>query len=452
MTATRFPVQSGRLEERFVEKRPGYDEAEAVTEANRCLYCVDAPCTAACPTGIDVPTFIHKIATGNVKGAARTIFEENLLGYSCARACPVEVLCVGACVYNGWERDPIEIGRLQRYATETALQRDPTLLSGRRRPSTGRRVACIGAGPASLAAAGHLALEGHHVTLFEQRALPGGLNSAGIAPYKLDLGGALYEAEMLLELGDIELRTGVTIVAESAEETDPNRVFVGRLSSEYDAVFLGVGLGPDTLLELPGAVGAGVYGAVALIEAIKQDPLLEPPVGRALVVGGGNTAIDVAHELALLGCTDVALVYRRKRAEMSAYLHELDHGARDGVRVLEELVPVACEREGGKLVGLRVARARAGKAEPGTEHVLPCDLIVFAVGQTRLGELAASLPGVQVDATGCVVVDELTCRTGHPRVYAGGDCVNGGKEVVNAVQHGKLAARAIHEAFSRRGA
>lgn len=446
MTQKRFAIPDGRLEQGISDKRPAYTPAEAVTEANRCIYCVDAPCIQACPTGIDIPTFIHKIATGNVKGAARTIFEENLLGYTCARVCPVEVLCVGDCVYNQWGREPIAIGRLQRYATETALAKDPELLSRTRKAPTGKRVACIGAGPASLAAAGHLALEGHEVVIFEKKELPGGLNTLGIAPYKLKVEDALFEVEMLLSLGAIELRTGVTVVDGPAQAGE---VSAQELLEEYDAVFLGVGLGPDTLLDLPGADGPGVHGAVQLIERIKRDPTLSlEGVERALVIGGGNTAIDIAHELALLGVPDVAMVYRRARERMSAYAHELEHGAVDGVRVVENAVPVAFVREGERLVGVRVAKGENGQAVPGTEQELPCDLVALAIGQARLTALAKAFTGVALDDKGRVEVDEATMRTGHPKVYAGGDCVNGGEEVVNAAQHGKLAARAITASFS----
>lgn len=446
MTEPRFSVPDGRLEQGFSDKKPPYTAAEAVAEANRCIYCSDAPCITACPTGIDIPTFIHKIATENVKGAARTIFEQNLLGATCSRVCPVEVLCVGDCVYNQWGRDPIQIGRLQRFATETALASDPALLAKTAKPKTGKKVACVGGGPASLAAAAHLALEGHSVTLFERKALPGGLNTLGIAPYKLKAEDSLREVEHLLSLGDIEVKTGVAVVE---GEAGAGEVSAASLLADYDAVFLGVGLGADTLLNLPGADGPGVYGAVHLIERLKSDPSLKlEGATRALVIGGGNTAIDIAHELALLDIDDVAMVYRRDRAAMSAYAHEMDHGATDGVRVVENAVPVAFVRDGaGKLTALKVADADDGHPIKGTERELPCDLVALAIGQARLTQIAKAFGGVELDSKGRVQVDDVTCRTSNPKVYAGGDCVNGGKEVVNAAQHGKLAARAIHESF-----
>jgi glutamate synthase (NADPH/NADH) small chain len=438
----KLPVlPDGRLEQRFTESKPAYSTAEAVAEANRCLYCVDAPCVKACPTGIDIPTFIHKISTGNVAGAARTIFKENLLGASCARVCPVEVLCVGACVYNAWGREPIAIGRLQRYATETSLEaRGLAKLLPARKASTGKKVALVGAGPASIAAAGLLALEGHRAVLFEKKRYPGGLNTLGVAPYKQTGAAALEEIRQVFELGDIELRLGVEVVAEAAGE---GQVSAGQLLEDHDAVFLGLGLGADSALGAPGEEGPGVYGAVALIERIKADPTLTlTGVRRAVVVGGGNTAIDIAHELKLLGVGDVAMVYRRGERDMPGYAHELAHARKHGVRLVEHRVVTRFERgTDGQLLGVHLARAENGKAAPGDEEFLACQLVAIAIGQATASQVAKAFPGVEVDEKGRVVVDAKTYRTGHPKVWSAGDCVNGGKEVVNAVQEAKLAVR-----------
>lgn len=420
-----------RLETRLPDKAPLYTRGEAVTEANRCIYCVDAPCQTACPTGIDIPTFIHKIATDNVKGAARTIFSDNLLGYSCARVCPVEVLCAGSCVYNHWGRAPIEIGRLQRYATETAIGRDAELLKRTRKAPTGKKIVCIGGGPASLAVAGHLALDGHSVTILEKREHPGGLNTTGVAPYKLHAQDSLEEVAMILDLGDITLETGVEVSDADA----------AKLLEDYDAVFVGIGLGPDSTL---GLEGPNVVGATAYIERLKLDPTVAlDGIHTALVVGGGNTAIDVARELAQLGVPDVAMVYRKSAAVMSGYAHEMDGARKDGVRLVEHRQPIGVEVRGEKLQGLKVVATNRGDNDEVTPEVLGADLIALAVGQSRLTQLAAAFGGVELDDKGRVQVDEATMRTGNPKVYAGGDCVNGGKEVVNAAQHGKLAARAI---------
>jgi glutamate synthase (NADPH/NADH) small chain len=418
-----------RLERRLPDLKPTYTEGEAVAESQRCLYCHDAPCVTACPTGIDIPTFIRKIGTGNVGGSARVILSANLLGYSCARVCPVEVLCVGACVYNAWNRPPIQIGRLQRYAVEKTLDASQAASLLPRAAANGRKIACVGSGPSSLAAAGYLALEGCQVTVYEKGALAGGLNSTGVAPYKMHVEGSLREVGFLRELG-VAIREGVEVGRDVAAE---------KLLAEHDAVFLGVGLGADSALGIPGESGAGVFGATDWIGRMKLEPHFAlDGMKRALVIGGGNTAIDAARELARLGVPDVALVYRRTEPDMPGYRHELDHARHEGVRLLERAVPEAVVRgPGGRLEALRLADGRE----------LPADLMVVAIGQARLKELAGRSPGVQLDPKGRIAVDPATGRTGNPKVYAGGDAVSGGQEVVNAAQEGKRAARAICEAL-----
>lgn len=427
-------LPDGRLEQRFSESKPAYSPAEALTEANRCLYCVEAPCIKACPTGIDIPNFIHKLSTGNVAGAARTILKDNILGSSCARVCPVETLCAGACVYNAWGREPIAIGRLQRFATESTLAKHPlaTMLPAKK-PSTGKKVALVGAGPASIAAAGLLALEGHKVVLFEKKRVPGGLNTLGIAPYKQSANAALDEIRHVFGLGDITLESGVEVDAGKAE----------ALLKDYDAVFLGLGLGADSRLGVPGENGSGVWGAVDLIEHLKADPKLKlDGVQRALVIGGGNTAIDIAHELKLLGVADVVMVYRRGEKDMSGYAHELASARKHGVRLLEQRVVAELQRDGaGALVGAKLSRAENGRAVSGGEETLGAQLVALAIGQATATGVAKAFPGVALDKGGNVVVDPKTHRTGNAKVWSGGDCVNGGKEVVNAVQEAKIAVR-----------
>ncbi|WP_394839117.1 FAD-dependent oxidoreductase [Pendulispora rubella] len=419
-----------RDELQLKDKKPLYSAAEARAEADRCLYCQDAPCIKACPTEIDIPTFIKKIATDNVRGSAKTIFEQNLLGYSCARVCPVEVLCVGACVYNAWHREPIQIGRLQRYATEKATEAGkPVLFTPA--PPTGKRVALIGAGPASLACAGYLALEGHAAVIFEKRPFAGGLNTTGIAPYKLHVEDALHEVEWVQALG-VEITTGMELGKD---------VFGKDLLRDYDAVYLGVGLGEDTKLRIPGEDGDGVYGATAWIERMKLTPTSERKLGRVLVIGGGNTAIDVARECALLGATEVTMVYRRDAASMSGYAHEMEGARKEGVRLVTRATPVAFERDAqGKLTGLKVT-------VDGAEQVLPCDMVALAIGQSKMHAIAAEFPGVELDARGCIVADPANGATGNAKVFSGGDCINGGKEVVNAVADGRNTARYLNQAW-----
>ena len=424
-TEMRSAVPANRLELRFADAKPTYAPGEAVAEANRCLYCHDAPCVAACPTGIDIPGFIRKIATENVRGSAKRILAANLLGYSCARVCPVEVLCVGACVYNGWHRyPPIQIGRLQRYAVETVLEAGGAATLFEKAKPAGKRVACVGAGPASLAAAGYLALEGVDATLFEKRKLAGGLNATGVAPYKMHAEGALLEVDFVRSLG-VALRDGV--------EIGPD-VTGGQLLAEFDAVFIGVGLGADSKLGIPGEDGPDVTGATAWIERVKLEPDFRPPTAsRAVVVGGGNTAIDAARELKRLGVPDVAIVYRRNASDMPGYRHELELAHKEGVRLIERAVPKQFVRDGsGRLAALALEGGRQ----------VSCEFAVVAIGQAKLDALAAQFPGVQVDAKGRIVADEATGRTGNPKVFAGGD-VLGGELVVTAAQDAKRAARAI---------
>lgn len=433
-------LPSDRSESAFADYKEPLTTVQAVAEANRCLYCADAPCIKACPTSIDIPTFIKKIASGNVRGSAKTIFEQNLLGYSCARVCPVEVLCVGDCVYNGWGRDPIQIGRLQRFATETATRPGARPVLVKKTAATPRKVACIGAGPASLAFAGTLALEGHEAVVFEKRPVAGGLNTTGIAPYKLHAADALHEVAFVEELG-VEVRTGIEV-----GETDGARTMSAKkLLETFDAVYLGVGLGADTKLGIPGEDGPGIALATAWIEQMKLElgrAGRETIAGkRVLVVGGGNTAIDVARETAQLGAGDVTMVYRRSAADMSGYAHEMEAARTEGVRLVQHAQPVEVVRDGaGKLTALRVARTD----DPArSTYDIPCDLAILAIGQSKLRDVAKLLPGVELDGRGCIVADAATGQTGNPKVFAGGDCINGGKEVVNAVADGRNSARAL---------
>ena len=420
-------LPDGRLESRLADAKPLYSDGEAIAEANRCLYCHDAPCIAACPTGIDIPTFIRKIGTENVRGSARAILSANILGYSCARVCPVEVLCAGACVYNAWERTPIAIGRLQRYATEKVMVSGVAGGLLPRAAANGKQIACVGAGPASLACAGYLALEGCTVTVYEKRAVAGGLNVTGVAPYKMHAEGGAAEVEFIRSLG-VMIRTSVEVGQDIRPE---------QLLKDHDAVFLGCGLGTDSELDIPGAAGDGVAGAVAWIERLKLEPgYALARVMHAVVIGGGNTAIDTARELAKLGVRDVALLYRRTEADMSGYAHELEHARSEGVRLIERATPAAFVREGGKLKAVRLADSRE----------FPCELAVLAIGQGSLGSLAQSFPGVQADAKGRVQAEAGTGRTGNPKLWVGGDAT-GGELVVTAVQDGKRAARSIAKAI-----
>jgi glutamate synthase (NADPH/NADH) small chain len=420
-------LPGGRLESRLADSKPLYSDGEAIAEANRCLYCHDAPCITACPTGIDIPTFIRKIGTENVRGSARAILSANILGYSCARVCPVEVLCAGACVYNAWERTPIAIGRLQRYATETVMASGAAAKLLPRAAANGKKIACVGAGPASLACAGYLALEGCSVTVYEKRGLAGGLNVTGVAPYKMHAEGGVAEVDFIRSLG-VTIKTG----AEVGKDLTPE-----QLLKDHDAVFLGCGLGADSALDIPGSQGEGVTGAVAWIEKLKlQSGFALNGVTHAVVIGGGNTAIDAARELAKLGVPDVAMLYRRTAADMSGYAHEMEHARAEGVRLIERATPAAFVRDGARLQAVRLADSRE----------FPCELAVLAIGQGSLGSLAQSFAGVKTDAKGRVEVEAGTGRTANPKLWVGGDAT-GGELVVTAVQDGKRAARSIAKAL-----
>lgn len=443
----RLPAE--RAEQALPDAKPIYTDAEALLEAHRCLYCHDAPCITACPTGIDIPHFIKQIAAKNLRGSATTILSANMLGLSCARVCPVEVLCAGACVYNDLNHTPIQIGRLQRYAMQGGLAHEAK--TGRRlfsqKPRIGKKVALIGAGPASLACAAHLALEGVQAIVFEKADIPGGLNTTGIAPYKFQADDALAEIQWLLGLG-IELRTGITIAnTPTADAATSATISFTDLRRDFDAVFVGVGMGEDNFTTIPGSDGPGVWGAVELIAKIKTEANFRVPadVRAVAVIGAGNTAIDIARELAMLGVPDVAMIYRRTKAEMSGYAHELAGARHYGVRLIESSVPIEILRDGDRLTGLKCRRpAAAGGANANAdavEFVHGCEWVVQAIGQAaHASRLGADLA---LDAKGNVAVDPITRATSVPNVYAGGDCINGGKEVVNAVADGRDAAFAM---------
>ncbi|MBM4006310.1 MAG: glutamate synthase [Planctomycetes bacterium] len=430
------PLPAQRSETAFADFKLPLMRDAAVAEANRCLFCSDAPCVNACPTHIDIPQFIRKIATDNVRSSAKTIFESNILGMSCARVCPVEVLCVGACVYNDLEQPPIAIGKLQRYATDMAFEKNWRFFEAGK--PTGKKVALIGAGPASLAAAHELRRLGHACTIFEKRATIGGLNTFGVAPYKMKADRSLTEAEWVLAIGGIEVKTGVTV---------GEQVTLQQLEQQFDAVFVGAGLGADSALGIPGENLPGVYGAVAWIEHMKLTKADMSAVKSAVIVGGGNTAIDASRETRGLGVRSVTMLYRGTREGMSGYQHEWSAALEEGVGTAWQSLPIAFEGTG------RVQRVKCVKLDAskrpiaGTEFTIEADLVLLAIGQAKLGDMLGSLAGVSVHK-GIVKVDAHGF-TGRAKWYAGGDCTNGGKEVVNAAAEGKAAARAIDAAIMK---
>jgi len=432
---------------RFPDLHPAFAARAAVVEANRCLNCFDAPCMGACPTHIDVPRFIQKIASGNVTGSAQTILDANVLGASCSRVCPVEVLCEGSCVMHGKHERPIEIGRLQRYAMETFYAAGGTLRL-RQRPERPQRVACIGAGPASLACAAELRQQGFQVTVMDKRPLPGGLNTYGVAEYKLRTADSLREAEMVRGLGaEFQVR-------------DVNPESLAEIEREFDAIFLGVGLGAMHRLRIDGGASdaktdaktGGMIDALEFIAGYKTGARLTV-ARRVVVVGAGNTAIDAACAARRLGAEEVTILYRRQRENISAFDFEYEHAVAEGISFLWGTLPVAFTAQGDAITLTCVAMAQdaTGAHSPvaGSEFTMECDVVIPAIGQSPLLELLSHAQGVAIEH-GRVVIDRATGQTTNPRYFAGGDCVNGGREVVDAVADGKRAALGIAAALSRR--
>ena len=425
------------LHERFTELKPSLTPQAAVIEANRCLHCFDAPCTSACPTHIDVPGFIKRISSGNLRGSAQRILDANILGASCSRACPVEVLCEGACVMHRYNREPIQIALLQRHAMDAFHEAGYAVLTAPP-ASLDLRIACIGAGPASLACAAEVQRRGGHATVIERRNLPGGLNTYGIAEYKLRAADSLREIEMIRRMG-VEFRFGAGIDSAAA---------LIALENEFDFIFLGIGLGAMQRLNIPGEESKGVMNALELIAAYKTGQLRELH-GTVVVVGAGNTAIDAANAARRLGAETVYLLYRRDECDVPAFDFEYEHAKQEGVQFLWRRQPTAiraAEHDRLLLDTVQVKQVdRTLLPIPDSQFTIACDLVVPAIGQSPFAALIQDSRRVEVN-NGLIVADPVTMQTGNPRYFAGGDCVNGGREVVDAVADGKRAALAMIKA------
>jgi dihydropyrimidine dehydrogenase (NAD+) subunit PreT len=416
---------------------------DAIVEADRCLECggphAEAPCVVSCPADIDVPSFVGAIGRDDPAEAARIIFAENLLGGTCARVCPVELLCQSTCVLHHEGRKPVAVGRLQRYACDHALAAGVPLR--RRAPYNWLRVAVIGAGPAGLTCAGELAALGYAVTVYDERLEPGGLARYAIAPYRLDREPLPAEARALADLG-VSFELGIAIDTREA---------LASLVEDADAVVLAIGMGADADVHYQGDDLPGVWESLPFIEALKTGH--PPEVGRAVaVIGGGNTAVDVAREALRLGAERVTMLYRRTREEMPAYPHEVEEAEAEGVRIEWLAVPVRLVG-GAHVLAIECRRARLGKPDesgrrrpkeiPGTEFLLPVDTVVKAIGQRPRLEFLQWIEGLELER-GRVKVDPATGESTNPFYFAAGDATNGGATVVEAVRQGKIAARGVN--------
>jgi glutamate synthase (NADPH/NADH) small chain len=380
--------------------------------------------------------FIRQIRTQNIDGAAKTIYDSNYFGQICGKVCPTEVLCEGACVYNDQDQLPVEIGALQTYACNHAIQKNAQLFD--LAPDNGKKVAVIGAGPSGIACACELRMHGYTVDVFEAKAMPSGLALHGTAPYKIINGEVLEEVAFLEEQFQFNLYLNQPI--DTAEK-------LNNLESNYDAVFLGIGLGETTHLGIPGEDLKGCMGAIEFIETVKLDPTNAFPGDRVVVIGGGNTAMDAASESARLGAKEVTLAYRRSRAEMSAYDFEYDLVKSAGVLSEFNVSPIEIHGTDHveQITFIRTRNAN-GKLEeiPGSQFTIACDAVILATGQSKFVDLLKTVGGIELNKSGAIVVDD-SGQTAHPKYFAGGDAMNGGAEVVNAAAEGKRAARGIHE-------
>ncbi len=430
-----------QYKDNFKEITPPFSGNAAISEANRCLFCYDSPCTKACPTHIDIPTFIKKIATDNLRGSAKTILSSNWAALTCAKACPVEILCEGSCVFVEKGEKAIEIGRLQRYAIDNYFESGmPKLFTPEKK--NGKSVGIIGSGPAGLACAAELALLGYDVQIYESKNTPGGLNTWGIAPYKISQADSLKEIELVKSFG-VKIKTGVRV---------GDSISVSELLIKHDCIFIGVGLGESGKLGIPGENFEGVVGALEFIEEVKKEKWKSVDVGkRVAVIGAGNTSIDAATEAKRLGAEEVMIIYRRTADEMPANNFEYRLAKNDGI--IFHFLTSPIEIIGNKIVeGIKCIKMELGKEDESgrrkpkpikkSEFEIPVDMVIYALGQQANYNFLNTIPGLEIK-NGRVIVNEESYQTKHSKVFAGGDCINGGKEIVNAAYDGKQAAHGI---------
>ncbi len=442
MAEYKKPTSEKEFQINFKQKKSLMNNTEAFYESSRCLFCFDAPCIQACPTHIDIPLFIKQIQTQNTEGAAKTIFDANWLGNACGIVCPTGVLCEGACVFNHQDVPPIQIGRLQHYATNETIQAGKEIF--KQGKSNGKKIAVIGSGPAGLACACELRTLGYAVDIFEAKDKPSGLTVYGIAPYKIS------NEEVLKEVEYLQNQLGFAIKYNSAITTKEQ---LKKLENKYDSIFLGVGLGKTASLQLEGEDIKGVIGAVEFIEDLRMHHHKVNVPNKVVVIGGGNTAMDAASEAARMGARKTVLAYRRSKKEMGAYGFEYDLAISAGVDSLFNVAPIEIVGK-ERVEGVKFAKTEIidGKLQIKKNNVfiVRCDMVIKATGQAKQGSFYELFDDLDIDDKTKIVVNQETYQTSNPMYFAGGDAVNGGAEVVNAAYEGKMAAQGINLWLSKK--
>ncbi len=427
MAEFKRPKNEEEFNSNFKLKKPLMNKTQAYYESSRCLFCYDAPCMNECPADIDIPLFIKQIHTGNVEGAAKTIYDSNWLGNACGVVCPTGVLCEGACVYNEQEVLPLQIGRLQNYATRSVI--DPGKHLYKPGIENSRKIAVIGAGPAGIACACELRILGYAVDIYEAKDKPSGLMVYGIAPYKIS------NKEVLDETSYLQEQLGYNIIYNKAISSKEQLL---DLEQNYDAIFLGVGIGLTAYRGLLGEDKNGVIGAVEFIEELRMNHSNTKVGDKVIVLGGGNTAMDAASEAARMGATNVLLAYRGPKEKMKAYGFEYELAISVGVNSVFNASPV-------EFIGNDAVEAVKFKNEKGEDLIIECDMVIKATGQEKQGAFCDLIDELEVDSDTKIIVNAENNQTTNQKYFAGGDVINGGAEVVNAAFDGKLAAKGIHK-------
>lgn len=435
MSEFKKPTSEQEFEENFSQIKPLMNDTEAYIESSRCLFCFDAPCQQACPTGIDIPLFIRQINSTDYTGSARTIYSANFFGNACGKVCPTEVLCEGACVYTEQNVLPVEIGRLQNYVSTQAINEDKKLFEVGK--SNGRKVAIIGSGPAGISCACELRLLGYEVDIYEAKHRPSGLTVHGVAPYKITNEEVLREMEYLQRQFGYEVKYNSPIKYAADLQ---------KLEKEYEAIFIGIGLGSTSSLNIKGESLDNCIGATELIEKLRMQHHNLVVGKNVVVLGAGNTAMDAASESARMGAEKVSLAYRGAKESIRAYEFEYDLAKNVGVNGVFNVSPLEIIGD-DKVAGVKFIRTKTDNGQliqvEGSEFILACDMVIRATGQSKQVELLEQIEGLELDSLNRISVDAQTYQTSNAKYFAAGDAVNGGKEVVNAAADGKQAARGI---------